>query len=146
MVVDFINYNLLVGGLGPSYGQNSDEFSVDFRDLEFFRNHIPIRWVRIIIFQTGYDIIMPCRSLVGFPETETHSRTHCYCHVSTFGSGRDNFIDIRAVGFLNSHSIFMSLMDIDCIPIVVYRLCEFAHLSLLVDEMNSSPRRAHGQP
>ena len=82
MVVDFINYNLLVGGLGPSYGQNSDEFSVDFRDLEFFRNHIPIRWVRIIIFQTGYDIIMPCRFLVGFSKTETHSKTRDSCHMS----------------------------------------------------------------
>ena len=37
-------------------------------------------------------------------------------------------------------------MDIDCILVVIYRLCEFEHLSLIVDEMNIPPRRRRDQP
>ena len=38
----------------------------------------------------GCNIIMPYRFLDGFQETGTHSRIHDDCHVSIFGSGRDN--------------------------------------------------------
>ena len=50
-----------------------------------------IRWVEIPVFQTGYDIVMPCGFLVGFQETRIHLRTHNGCHLSTFGSGRDKY-------------------------------------------------------
>ena len=35
------------------------------------------------------DIWMPCVFLVGFQETEIHSRTREGCHMSTFWLGRD---------------------------------------------------------
>ena len=40
----------------------------------------------------------------------------------------------------------MSLVDICCILVVVYRLCKSEHLSLIVDEMNIPPRRRRDQP
>ena len=40
----------------------------------------------------------------------------------------------------------MSPVDIGCILVVVYWLCEFEHLSLIVDEMNIPPRRGRDQP
>ena len=66
--------------------------------------------------------------------------------MSTSELGCNNFIDIRPIDFLSPHSVFTSLMDIGCIPVVVYRLCEFEHLSLIVDEMNISSRRGRDQP
>ena len=74
----------------------------------------------------GCDIRMLYEFLVGFRETETNPRTRGSCHMSIFGSGCDNFIGIRVVDFLNFHSIFTSPMDINCIFVVVYRLCKFA--------------------
>ena len=57
-----------------------------------------------------------------FRETGTYSRTHDGCHVSTFGSGHDNFISIRANGFQNLHSIFTSLVDIGCYSYKLFRI------------------------
>ena len=69
-------------------------------------------------FSNGLWYQMPCGFLVGFGETRTYLRTRGYCHVSTSGSGCDNFIDIRVVGFLNSHSVFTSLVDICFISVM----------------------------
>ena len=81
-----------------------------------------------------------------FREIGTHSRTCNGCHVSTFGSGRDNFFGIRVVDFLNFYSVFTSLIDIGCIPVIVYYICEFEYLSLFVDKMNIPPRRGRDRP
>ena len=51
------------------------------------------------------DIIVPCEFLNGAWETGSHSRARGGCHVSTlFGSGRDNFIGIRAK-FINDYRL-----------------------------------------
>ena len=42
-------------------------------------------------FQMGCDIIIPCGFLTRFRETRTHSKTHNDCHISIFGSGRENY-------------------------------------------------------
>ena len=63
---------------------------------------------------------MPYGPLIGFQEIVTHSRVRDGCHVSTlFGSGRDNFIGIRAVGFTKLSCCFLSLVDIGCIFVLV---------------------------
>ena len=79
----------LAGGLGSKYRWNSVEFSIDFRELGIFLKSCHVGRVGIPVFQTGYDIIMSCRFLVGFRETRAHSRTHSGCHMSTFGSRPD---------------------------------------------------------
>ena len=58
----------------------------------------------------------------------THSRTRSGCHISTFGLGRDNFIGIRVVSFLNPLFIFTSPIDIGCILINVYLIRETEQL------------------
>ena len=55
---------------------------------------------------------MPCRFLIGFRETGTHSRACDNCSMSTLGSGRDNFIGVRAFDFLNSLIVFTSPVDV----------------------------------
>ena len=40
MLIYFINCILLTGGLGPIYKRNFIEFSVDFRELDYFRNYV----------------------------------------------------------------------------------------------------------
>ena len=79
----------------------------------------------------GCDIMMPYRFLIGFQKTKTHSRTRNDCHVSTLRSRRDNFIGIRIVNFLNSFSIFTSLVDIGCILVVTYLIYETEQLYFL---------------
>ena len=65
--VVFMNCIFLGKGFSPVYRWNSVEFSVDFRELDYFRNLLSNRLgVRISIFQTGYDILMPCEFLIGF--------------------------------------------------------------------------------
>ena len=73
------------------------------------------------------DIVMPCEFLAKFQETRihsktrdnhkfretrTHSKTRGDCHMSTFRSGRDNFIGITAIDFVNSFTIFTNSVDI----------------------------------
>ena len=92
-------------------------------------------------FQTGHDIIMPCVFLAEFWETKTHSGTRGGCHVLTFGSEHDNFIGIRTVDFLNHPSIFTSLMNIDYIPVIVYRVYESEYLSLMKKNEYSTTKK-----
>ena len=77
-----------------------------------------VGWLGFFVFQTSHDTEILCGILDGFWETGVHSRTHDGCHVSTFGSGRDNFIGIRTVAFLNPHFVFTSPVDIGCISLV----------------------------
>ena len=98
----FISCFPLAMDLDLIYKWNSAEFSVDFWELDYFRNFMSNRLGSgFSLFQTGYGIIMPCRFLVWFRDTGTHSRTHGACHVSIYGLRRDNFIGIKAIGFLN---------------------------------------------
>ena len=57
----------------------------------------------------GYDILMSYGFLAGFQKTEIYSRTRDGCHVSTSGSGRDNFIGIRANGFSKINGVATDL-------------------------------------
>ena len=86
-----LNYEVcfLTKGLGPVCIQNFVEFSIDFRELDYFRNICLIGQVRILIFQMDCDIMMPCGFLVRFREIGTHSRTRDDCHVLTFKLGHD---------------------------------------------------------
>ena len=84
-----------------------------------FRNHVPRLGFEILVFQMGCGILMPCGFLVEFWKIGIHPRTRGGCYVSTFGSGHDNFICIRVVGFLNSYSVFTSLVDVGCVPVNV---------------------------
>ena len=113
----FINCYFLAGSLGPIYKRNSVEFLIDFWELEYLEI-VPNRLGKGSRFSNVYDIIMPCEFLVGFRETGTHSRTRHSFYVSTIGSRRDNFIGIRAIDFLNPHSIFTSLVDIGCLLVI----------------------------
>ena len=55
-------------------------------------------------------INVPCEFLNGTWEIGSHSRARGGCHVSTlFGSGRDNFISIRAMVFKMILSCFVLL-------------------------------------
>ena len=45
---------------------------------------------------------------------------------------------------LNLSSIFTSLVDIGYIPVIVYHVFEFEHLSFLVDKINIAPRKRYG--
>ena len=104
----FICCCFLTRGLGLRNRRNSAEFSIEFQKLgNIFRKSWFVDWVGIPVFQMSYDIVTPCEFLVGFWETETHTRTRGGCHMSTFGSGHDNFISIKAVDFLNLLTIFL---------------------------------------
>ena len=74
-----------------------------------------------------------------FRETGTHSKTCDGCHMLSFESGRDIFIGIRVDDFQDFLFIFTSPVDICCILVIVYHVCEFEHLSLFVDKMNIPP-------
>ena len=50
---------------------------------------LQLGWVGVLIFQTGYDIMMSCMFLAGFRKIKTHSKTRDDYHMSIFGSGRD---------------------------------------------------------
>ena len=84
-----LNCDFLTRGSSSVYRRNSVEFSIDFRVLEYFRNYCLIGQVGIFVFQTNYDIKMPYGFLAGFRVTDTHSKTHGSCHMSTFELGRD---------------------------------------------------------
>ena len=84
VVVIFINCILFGKGFSLVYKQNFVEFSVDFRELGYFRNLLSNRLgVEIFIFQTGCDILLPCGFLTRFRKTGTDSKTRNGCHVST---------------------------------------------------------------
>ena len=54
----FMNCIFLARGFSPVYKQNSAEFSVDFRELGYFRNLLSYSLgVGILVFQTSYDIL-----------------------------------------------------------------------------------------
>ena len=65
--------------------------------------------------------------------------------VDIFGSGRDNFIGIRTVSFQNSHVIFLSPVDICCLPVLVLFIAE-ANICLLRRQVDIPPRRGRDQP
>ena len=76
----------MIGGLDPIFKENFIEFSIDFREIE----NLGIRPLGgFPVFQTGYDIVMPCGFLAEFRETGSHSKTCDDCHVPTSESGRD---------------------------------------------------------
>ena len=81
----------LAGGLGMKYRQNFTEFLLNFRELRIFQKSCRIDRVGILVFQTFYDIVMPCGFLARFRETVTYSRACSDCHVLTSGSGHDNY-------------------------------------------------------
>ena len=112
-----------------------------FSRVRIFFNYISNRSSWVPFFSNELYIIMPWGFLIGFWETETHLRTRGCCHVSTFGSRRDNFIGIKVINFLNHLFVFISLVDIGCVPIIVYLICETEQLSLFVDKMNIPPRK-----
>ena len=93
-----------------------------------------VRLGLVLVFQIGYDIKMPCGFLVGVRETGTHSKRRNDFHVSTFEWRCDNFINIRAIDFLNLPSIFTCPMDV-----IVYHVCESKQLSHFVDKMKILP-------
>ena len=68
-----------------------------FSGVRKFRNYVFRLGFRVFVFQTDYDIMMPCEFLAGFWKTGPLLRTRDDCHVSTFRSGHDNFICIRVV-------------------------------------------------
>ena len=74
------------------------KISIKFLKLKYFlkfRSHN--RSGQIFVYLNGLGYQMPYGPLIGFQEIVTHSMLRDGCHVSTlFGSGRDNFIGIRA--------------------------------------------------
>ena len=84
MVAIFINCILLGRGFSIVSKRNSIEFLIDSRELGYFRNLLSNSLgVEILVFQTGCDILMPCRFLIRFREIVAHLRTCDSCHVST---------------------------------------------------------------
>ena len=79
----------LTRGLDPVYKWNSIKYLIDFWELESLEI-LSLDWASSLLFQAGYDIVMPCRFLVGFREIGSYSKTRDSCHMSTFGLGRDN--------------------------------------------------------
>ena len=146
IVLNWIINCVFYKGLGSFYRQNSTEFSIDFRVLQYFRIVCSLDRVGILIFQIGCNIRMPYGFLVSFREIETHSRTHDDCHVSTFGAGCDNFIGIRTINFLNLPSIFTNPVDIGCILVFVYVVSKSKQLSLFEDKITIPPRKGYSQP
>ena len=62
--VFFMNCIFLGRGFSPVYRRNSVEFSIDFRELGYFRNLLSYGLgVGILVFQTSYDILFVLRDL-----------------------------------------------------------------------------------
>ena len=80
----FYKLHFLGMGFSLAYKRNSVEFSVDFRELGYFKNLLlNSLGVKILVFQMGCDILMPYGFLIGFQETRTYSRTYGSCYMST---------------------------------------------------------------
>ena len=73
----------MAGGLGLVYKRNFTEF-LKFTNLKIMFHRLGFGFP---VFQTCHDFMMPCKFLVEFRETGSHSRTCGNCHESTFGSG-----------------------------------------------------------
>ena len=83
--VIFMNCIFLDRGFSPVYRRNSVEFSIDFRELGYFRNHLPYSWEsRFSFFKRVMVSCLPCEILNEFRETGTQSRSRDGCHVSAF--------------------------------------------------------------
>ena len=75
---------VFLGRGSPCFKWNSAEISVEFQVLVHFlksRIHDKLGLGSRFSNRLGYQ--MPCGPLVEFRETETHSRAHDDCHVST---------------------------------------------------------------
>ena len=82
-----------------------------------FRLHDRLGWVSI--FQTGQDTKCLAGLWLGFGKFEPTQGHTAVAICRPFGSGRDNFIGIRAVGFLKFLSHFQIPVDIGYSSVLV---------------------------
>ena len=81
----WINYFSWVGG-NPCFKRSSVEFSVESEELDYFLNLVNlIGWGSVPFFKRT-TISDACELLIGYWETETHSRARNDCYVLTFSS------------------------------------------------------------
>ena len=84
------NYNLYFLAIGLDHLQMKlYQIFNTFSGVRKSRNHVSRLDFGIPVFQTEYDIIMPCGFLAEFQKIRSHLKTRGSYHVLTFGSRRD---------------------------------------------------------
>ena len=108
VVIIFINGIFLGGGLVQF--RNSVEFLIDFWELGYFKKFLPysLRGRESHFSNELWYLGCLTRSWMNFGKLRPTQGHAAVVTCQPFGLGRDNFIGIRVVDFLNSFTVFFS--------------------------------------